>query len=232
MSQISQRPFDLLVFDWDGTLFDSTALIAQCIQDACRDLGCLIPDLSAAKRVIGLGLVDALKQVVPDLPQERYPELAARYRFHYFATQHQVTLFDGVPEFLQHCRDQGYMLAVATGKSRRGLDEALSSVGLRAMFDDTRTADETAGKPDPQMLNELMQVLDTPAARTLMVGDTTHDIQMAVNAHVPSLAVSYGAHTPTVLSSYTEAQGMLGIVHSIDEMAHWLEQRNSNEAAI
>lgn len=223
MKQLQQRQFDLLVFDWDGTLFDSTALITHCIQDACQDLGCTVPDVGQAKHVIGLGLTDALRKAAPDLPAELYPDLAARYRYHYFARQHEVTLYAGVPQFLQQCRDLGYMLAIATGKSRRGLDEALASVKLGSLFDMTRTADETASKPNPLMLNEVMQVLDTPKERTLMIGDTTHDLQMAVNAHVRSLAVSHGAHTPSVLCQYGYEQGMLGIVHSIADMARWLQ---------
>ena len=222
---MSQRRFDLLIFDWDGTLFDSTGLIVQCIQAASQDLGLPVPSDNAARQVIGLELSIALSVAVPSLPPERNYELVERYRHHYFAKQDQVVLFQGVPEFLQKCRNEGYMLAVATGKGRRGLDAALKSIGMERMFDDTRTADETASKPDPQMLHELVQVLDTPIERALMVGDTSHDIQMAVNARMPSLGVTHGAHTIQTLSQFTPEQGMLGLVHSIAEMEQWLQQQ-------
>lgn len=219
-----QRQFDLLVFDWDGTLFDSTGLIVQCIQEACHDLKVNTPTDQAARQVIGLELAIALQHAVPDLPETLYPELVERYRHHYFGRQDNVTLYEGVSEFLQNCREQGYMLAVATGKGRRGLNAALESIGLKSMFDDTRTADETASKPDPLMLNELMQVLDTPAHKTLMVGDTTHDIQMAVNAGVPSLAITHGAHSRHELSRFSNQQGLMGVVDSIAGMQAWLSQ--------
>jgi haloacid dehalogenase superfamily, subfamily IA, variant 1 with third motif having Dx(3-4)D or Dx(3-4)E len=213
-----------LIFDWDGTLFDSTGLIVQCIQQACRDLGVAVPTAEAARHVIGLELLIALRTAVPNLSEEEGLRLVERYRHHYFAKQGDVVLFDGVPEFLKQCRDQGYMLAVATGKGRKGLDAALDSIGLRRMFDDTRTADETASKPNPLMLHELVQVLDTPIERALMIGDTSHDIQMAVNAGMPSLAIAHGAHTVQTLSEFNAEQGMLGIVHSIHEMGDWLQQ--------
>ena len=219
-----KQKFDLLIFDWDGTLFDSTGLIVQCIQQACRDLDLEIPAADAARHVIGLELSLALRTAVSNLSEAENAKLVDRYLHHYFARQGDVTLFDRVPEFLKQCREQGYMLAVATGKGRRGLDAALDSVGLRSMFDDTRTADETAGKPDPLMLHELIQVLDTPVERALMIGDTTHDIQMAVNAQMPSLAVAHGAHTVQTLSQFNADQRMLGIVQSIQEMQDWLQQ--------
>lgn len=220
---IRQRRFDLLVFDWDGTLYDSTAVIAHSIQAACLDLGCPVPDVSTALGVIGLGLLDALKQVVPDLPAARYPELGERYRHHYFEREHAVTLFKGTVEFLRWCRSQGYMLAIATGKSRQGLDQALTSVwGLKTLFDATRTADETAGKPSPQMLLELMQELDTPPEYTLMIGDTTHDVQMAVNAGVRSLGVGQGAHDSEQLEAFRGTQALQDVVHSIAQMQQWI----------
>lgn len=219
-----EQKFDLLIFDWDGTLFDSTGLIVQCIQQASMDLGVDIPTADVARHVIGLELSLALKVAVPGLSEGDNQKLVERYRHHYFAKQGEITLFDGVPEFLKQCREQGYMLAVATGKGRRGLNAALDSIGLRTMFDDTRTADETASKPDPLMLNELVQVLDTPIERALMIGDTTHDIQMAVNAGMPSLAITHGAHSVDTLSQFTVEQGLLGVVHSIREMENWLQR--------
>ncbi|OYU74697.1 MAG: HAD family hydrolase, partial [Burkholderiales bacterium PBB5] len=141
------RRFDLVVFDWDGTLYDSTALIARCIQSACAELGLPVPSDEAASHVIGLGLTEALQYVAPDLPPQRYPELGQRYRQHYIRRQDELVLFPGTLDMLHALKARNHWLAVATGKSRRGLDDALHAVELRGLFDGTRTADETAGKP-------------------------------------------------------------------------------------
>ena len=141
---MTSRRFDLIAFDWDGTLFDSTGLIVRCIQSACRDLGMPVPSDTQAAYVIGLGLMDALRHAVPDLPVERYPELGRRYRHHYMARQHEIVLFDGTLDMLQALKARHHWLAVATGKSRAGLNEALDAARLRPLFDSTRTADETA----------------------------------------------------------------------------------------
>jgi phosphoglycolate phosphatase len=210
--------FDLIVFDWDGTLFDSTALIVRCIQDACRDIGAAVPSDNAAAYVIGLGLQDALRHAVPDLAAERYPELGQRYRHHYFARQHELSLFPGTLEMLQALKARHQWLAVATGKGRRGLDEALAHADLAGMFDATRTADQTASKPDPRMLHELMRELGTEPERTLMIGDTTHDLQLAVNAGTPRVAVSYGAHAHEAFADFAP----LTVAHSTGELHEWL----------
>lgn len=212
------RQFDLVVFDWDGTLFDSTALIVQCIQSACTDLGVPVPSDRDASYVIGMGLHEALAHAVPGLPSERYPELGLRYRHHYFARQHALTLFDGVLPMLQALKERHHWLGVATGKSRRGLDEALGTVQLRGVFDGTRTADETRPKPHPLMLQELMAEFGVDPERTLMVGDTTHDLQLAVNAGTASVAVSYGAHEPAAFHDFAPR----AVVHSVAELHLWL----------
>ena len=212
------RNYDLIVFDWDGTLYDSTALIVRSIQEACRDLGAAVPTDTQAAYVIGLGLQDALRHCVPELAAEKYPALGLRYRHHYFERQHALSMFDGTLAMLQALKVRGHALAVATGKGRRGLDEALAHAQLRGLFDATRTADETASKPDPRMLNELMQELGTLPARTLMIGDTTHDLLLARNAGTPRVAVSYGAHEPEAF----EAFAPLTVVHSTRELHDWL----------
>jgi phosphoglycolate phosphatase len=217
MTDKPQR-FDLLVFDWDGTLFDSTALIVHSIQDACRDLGVDVPDDAQAAFVIGLGLQDALQLAAPGLPVSRYPELAQRYRHHYFARQHEVLLFEGTTQMLQALKRRHHWLAVATGKSRRGLDEALSSVQLQGLFDATRTADETASKPHPRMLLELMDECGTTPQRTLMIGDTTHDLQLAANAGTPCIGVGYGAHSHEAFAGFEP----LFVAHSTRELHDWL----------
>lgn len=220
MSSSSLRPrrYDLIVFDWDGTLFDSTALIVRAIQAACRDLGAPVPSDEAAAHVIGLGLQDALQHAVPDLPVDLYPELGRRYRQHYFASHDQVTLFAGVPALLTGLRERNHWLAVATGKNRHGLNEALRISGLAGSFDATRTADETRSKPHPQMLQELMREFGVDPERTLMIGDTTHDLQLAANAGTDAVAVAYGAHPPEQLGDLRP----LTIAHSVPELQDWL----------
>jgi phosphoglycolate phosphatase len=218
MPSPSQRRFDLIVFDWDGTLFDSTALIARCIQAAAVDLGLPVPSDEAASHVIGLGLTEALQHAVPSLPAARYPELGQRYRHHYFERQHELVLFPGTLEMLHALKARNHWLAVATGKSRRGLDEALQTVQLHGLFDATRTADETAGKPHPRMLHELMAAIGTAPERTLMVGDTTHDLQLARNAGTASVGVSFGAHAPDAFADL----GPLHVAHSTADLADWL----------
>jgi phosphoglycolate phosphatase len=212
------RRFDLIVFDWDGTLFDSTKLITRCIQAACADVGTAVPSDRDASYVIGLGLADALRHAAPALPPERYRELGERYRHHYLASQNDIVLFDGTVEMLHALKSRNHWLAVATGKNRRGLDEALLRAALTGVFDATRTADETAGKPDPRMLHELMRELGTSAGRTLMVGDTTHDLQLAENAGCASVAVSFGAHEPEAFAEH----GPLHVAHSTAELHAWL----------
>ncbi len=215
---MKSRRFDLIVFDWDGTLFDSTGLIVRCIQSACRDIGAEVPSDEAAAYVIGLGLNDALKHAVPGLDPSRYPELGSRYRQHYFARQHELVLFDGVLPMLQTLKARNHWLAVATGKSRRGLDEALAQSDLGSLFDSTRTADETASKPHPMMLEQLMRELGADPHRTLMIGDTTHDLQLAANAGAAAVGVSYGAHEPAAFESFAP----LFVAHSAPELHDWL----------
>ena len=210
--------FDLIAFDWDGTLFDSTAIITRCIQEAVRDVGGTVPTREAASYVIGLGLKQALAHAAPDVPTEKYPLLGERYQHHYALHADDLSLFNGVLDMLHALKARGHRLAVATGKSRRGLDESLKSVALKGLFDASRTADETAGKPHPKMLNELTEQFGLPASRVLMIGDTTHDLQMAVNARCPSVGVSYGAHEP---ASFT-ALAPLHIAHSVPDLHGWL----------
>jgi len=212
------RRFDLIAFDWDGTLFDSTAIIARCIQAAVLDVGGQKPSDEAASYVIGLGLMQALAHAAPDVPKERYPLLGDRYRHHYFAIQHEINLFEGVLPMLAELKSRGHLLVVATGKSRRGLDEALATSTLAGTFDASRTADQTAGKPDPLMLRELMAEFDVPPGRTLMIGDTTHDLQMALNAGCASVGVSYGAHEP---EAFVELKPLV-VAHDVEQLRDWL----------
>jgi phosphoglycolate phosphatase len=218
MSLNRPAKFDLIAFDWDGTLFDSTALIARCIQAAVVDVGGARPSDEAASFVIGMNLQQALTHAAPDVPPSQWKAMGERYRHHYLQHQHDISLFDGVLGLLHALKARHHLLAVATGKSRRGLDEALHAVELQGIFDGSRTADETAGKPHPRMLHELMSEFGTTPERTLMIGDTTHDLQMALNAGCPSVAVSYGAHSTEGFHSL----GPLLVAHSVPELQSWL----------
>ena len=213
------KKFDLIVFDWDGTLLDSIGAIVNAVKASCRDLGQPEPSDSHARQVIGLGLVDVLSHSLPGLSEDLFPKMVERYRFHYLSNDHELNLFDGVVELLAKLHTAGFLLAVATGKSRNGLNRALTYSGLGPYFSATRCADECFSKPHPQMLEELMEELSVSPERTLMIGDTTHDLQMAINAGAYGLAVDYGAHSAETLDSLKP----LARVHSIGELAEWLE---------
>jgi phosphoglycolate phosphatase len=217
---MARQQFDLIVFDWDGTLMDSTAHITRSIQAACRDLGLPVPADESASYVIGLGLKDALQICAPTLAPTEYPRLAERYRFHFLTTNQKTELFEGVRDMLQDLRDQGYFLAVATGKSRVGLNRALDESRLTSLFDSTRCADETFSKPHPAMLHELTRELGQDVARTVMIGDTTHDLQMAQNAGVAGVGVTYGAHPA---DSLTAMQPRF-CADSVEALAGWLRE--------
>jgi phosphoglycolate phosphatase len=210
--------FDLVVFDWDGTLADSTAAIVAAIQAAAADLGVPVPDHASAAHVIGLGLHDALARAVPSLPLERVGEFAARYRTHYLAREPDLVLFDGAVALLERLRQRGTALAVATGKTRAGLDRALRTSGLTGRFDMTRCADESHAKPHPAMLETIMAQLRTAPARTLMIGDTTHDLEMARAAGVPAVALTQGAHPRGTLAALQP----LAVLDSLPALQQWL----------
>jgi len=214
------RQFDLIAFDWDGTLFDSTAIITRCIQRAVVDVGGRQPTHEAASYVIGMALGPALAHAAPDVSPDKYPELGQRYRHHYLQYQNDISLFEGVLPMLAALKARQHWLTVATGKSRRGLDDALQDVALQGVFDGSRTADETAGKPSPLMLQELMREFGVEPERTLMIGDTTHDLQMALNAGCASIGVSYGAHEPQAFHRLKP----LAVVHSVAQLHDWLAQ--------
>lgn len=213
------KRYELIVFDWDGTLMDSTAAIVRSIQAACRDLKLPEPEAARVRHVIGLGLVEALQYAVPELSVERYPQMVERYRHRYLARDHELVLFDGVVELIGDLAAAGYLLAVATGKSRVGLNRALVHSGLKAYFHSSRCADECLSKPHPQMLKELMVDLGVMPDRTLMVGDTSHDLLMAANAGVDALAVTYGAHSRRYLLEHEP----LAIAQDVPELRAWLK---------
>lgn len=210
--------YDLIVFDWDGTLVDSTAHIAQCIQKAYADNDLPVPNDSASKHVIGLGLVDTFNYLSPDLSKEQHSGIVDRYRHHFLDADKTIHSFKNVLEGLQHLKQNNYLLAVATGKSREGLDRALSKVNFGDFFATTRCGDEGFPKPNPDMLNFIMDDLGVTCERTLMIGDTTHDLLLAENAGVKSIGVTYGAHEKDKLI----ALNPLVCVDSFEELMAWL----------
>jgi phosphoglycolate phosphatase len=209
--------YRLIVFDWDGTLVDSHSAIAECMQEASRELGLPIPERERATHVIGLGLHDAMRIVAPGLPAHRYPEFIDAYRRNFRAREDAMQPFAGTRGLLEWLR-KDRVLAIATGKSRRGLDRALQATGLAGHFSASRCADESQPKPHPAMLLELMQQLAVPGAEALMIGDTSHDMEMAGAAGVAGVAVSYGAHAREALLACRP----LACLANVEELRQWL----------
>ncbi len=212
------RKYELVVFDWDGTLLDSAGTIAACIQAVARDLGVPEPSDEAARHVIGLGLSEALARAMPELEPERYPQAVERYRHHFLSQDQELSLFPGAASLVAALHGQDMFLAVATGKSRLGLSRALDTSGLRHYFHATRCADETHSKPHPAMLEEIMDQLGVSPEQTVMIGDTTHDLQMAKNAGVDGVGVSFGAHPKETLL----AQQPLACFDHFADLNDWL----------
>ncbi|MBA2351984.1 MAG: HAD-IA family hydrolase [Burkholderiales bacterium] len=215
---MKSRKYDLLVFDWDGTLIDSAATIVACLKAASCDLDLPEPTDQSARHVIGLGLDEALAHLWPGLLPESGRALVERYRHYFLSRDHDIPLFPHVSDGIKGLYEDGFLLAVATGKSRRGLDRSLEATGLASYFHGTRCADESFSKPHPGMLLDLMGALGTRPGRTLMIGDTTHDLKMAENARVASLAVSYGAHAEQGLLAHSA----LGCMRDFAEVSAWL----------
>jgi len=210
--------YDLLIFDWDGTLMDSAGAIVHSIQAACADLGWPVPSREAASHIIGLGLREAVARLFPDLPESEHPRLVERYRHHYLARDHEIPLFEGARELVHDLYARGHLLAVATGKARHGLARAFEHSGLGACFHATRTADVTFSKPHPAMILELLDELGVAPERALMIGDTSHDLEMARNAGVDSLAAGYGAHPAGSLAVYQP----LEVCNDFGSLSAWL----------
>jgi phosphoglycolate phosphatase len=214
--------YDLLVFDWDGTLMDSTVRIALALQESCRDIGIVVPGDEAAKFVIGLGAADTLRHIAPGLDADGQRRLTERYRAHFLAHEHEIPLYGGVPEMLEDLGARGMRLGIATGKARRGLDRALQSTGLARHFEVTRCADEGFSKPHPGMLLHLFDAAGVPPARALMIGDTTHDLELAANAGCDALAVCYGAHSEARLRQVPARD----YLPSVGDLHRWLTKES------
>jgi phosphoglycolate phosphatase len=210
--------YELVVFDWDGTLMDSTHVIAASLRDACADVGVTVPTEADARYVIGLGLEDTFNHVAPALDGAGRQRLSERYRHHFLARESAVPLYPGVTGMLQDLHARGRRLAVATGKARRGLERALDATGLRAWFEATRCADEGFAKPHPDMLLMLLDITGVDPRRAVMVGDTTHDLELAANAGIDAVSVSYGAHPESLLATRTAAARCT----SVAELHRWL----------
>ncbi len=210
--------FDLLIFDWDGTLINSIDWIAHCLQTAAERCGCAIPEPQAAKDVIGLSIQEATSTLHPNVDAKTHEQLVQHYSREYLSKQlSRDDLFPNVIDMLVELKQAGYALAVATGKTRHGLQAALQATGTEALFDITRCSDETASKPDPKMLLEIMQVTNHSPERSLMVGDSIHDLQMATNALISSVGVCCGAHSKDILQHY---KPLLCLTHATELLAY------------
>jgi phosphoglycolate phosphatase len=214
------RQFDLIVFDWDGTLMDSEAKIVRCMQAAAVDVGIHDPGAEAIRNIIGLGLNEAMQVLFPEQAPVRRAELVERYRRHFLELDTTgMPLFPGVTQGLTQLTQQGYLLAIATGKARRGLNRVLDDTGTRHLFVSSRCADEAFSKPHPQMLEDILDETGVDAGRALMVGDTVYDMEMARSARVAGLAVSYGVHARERLLDC----GALACLDSFPEVCAWVK---------
>ena len=211
--------YTLLVFDWDGTLMDSKAQIVNCMQSAIKELSLESRTNEQISDIIGLGLEEAVSKLFPDLKPKEVQHASQTYREHYlFKDKTPSPLFSGVEDVLSLLKETGYDLAVATGKSRRGLDKGLSETGLHDYFPITRCADETRSKPHPQMLEEILVDYNTQTNKALMIGDSEYDLQLANNAKVDGFAVSYGVHGLLRLLKHDP----VGFIDKIDQLPEWL----------
>ena len=214
------KPYDLIVFDWDGTVMDSEHRIVTCMQRAGADTLSSIPTDAEVREIIGLGMQEAVARLWPEADDDSVQKIIEAYRVHWLGDQiPDSELFEGAAETIEALTDRGYLLAVATGKSRRGLDRVLDESGLGRYFHMTRCADEAHSKPHPQMLQDILTDLNTEPNKALVVGDTEYDIQMATNAKVDAVGVSYGAHDQQRLLDC----GAKTILHSLTELIDWLE---------
>jgi phosphoglycolate phosphatase len=211
--------YELLVFDWDGTLMDSEAKIVRCVQAAAADRDVADPGAAAIRHIIGLGLQEAMATLFPDESGESRAALTDRYRVHFLEYDNTpMPLFPGVREGLEKLAGRGFLLAVATGKARRGLERVLDETGTRELFVATRCADEAFSKPHPKMLEDILDVTGLHAGQALMIGDTVYDMQMARHAGMPALGVSYGVHLPEKLKE----DGALAVLDSFPEVCRWI----------
>lgn len=212
------KQYELLIFDWDGTLMDSAGHIVDSLQKACAEMDIAVPDDRACRQIIGLGLIQALQALLPGLPEDQYPTLVEHYRHHYLGRDAEIPLFEGVREGIHDLHEAGFTLAVATGKSLKGLERALEYSKLRPYFSATRCADQTHSKPHPAMVEEILDELMLSRGQALVIGDTSHDMMMAANAGVDRVGVTYGAHLPEDLHGHAP----VAVLDSFAEVKTWL----------
>jgi len=215
---MKEKKFDLIVWDWDGTLANSTGMITDAIVQAAQQVGLPALDPKAASNIIGLGLKESIHALFGDLPPELAQKLAVQYSANYYAGEQAIPLFAGAKSTIIELSRRGYKLAVATGKGRRGLNLALQHCGLAQYFHETRTVDECFSKPHPQMLDEIMDACVVTPERTLMIGDTSYDLQMAKNASVQAVVVTFGAQSRDKLMGYNSIE----MFHQFDDLSAWL----------
>lgn len=221
---VDANAFRLLIFDWDGTLMDSIGTIVACTQAAVRELGLRAVSDDTIRGLVGLGLRETVEVLSPGSDEQMCGRILEGYRKHWFATYRDMSLlFNGVRDMLRDLGAEGYLLAVATGKSRRGLDYALEQTGLHEIFHATRTADETFSKPHPQMLLDILDQLGVPAREAVMVGDTTYDLEMARGARMDAVGVCSGGHSREEL----ERLGPLACLDQVVDLAPWLANRTA-----
>ena len=212
------KQFDLIVWDWDGTLANSTGMITDAIVSAAAQVGLPALDPLDASNIIGLGLKESIYALFGNISAEKAQALAKQYTANYYAGESEIPLFEGAADTIKTLHKRGFKLAVATGKGRRGLNLALEHCGLSPYFHATKTVDECFSKPHPQMLDELMDALIVRPERTLMIGDTSYDLQMASNAGVPAVAVTFGAQSQDKLTSYNN----IAMFNQFSELRSWL----------
>nr|WP_201356425.1 HAD-IIIA family hydrolase [Amphritea japonica] len=215
--------YKLLIFDWDGTVIDSAARIISSMQKAAQDLS--QPELTdeAVRNIIGLGLPEAIQVLIPGVDESVIPQMRERYGHYYLGVDDTPTeLFEGVEQTLNNLKDKGYRLAVATGKSRRGLQRVFEDTGLEYLFETSRCADETTSKPHPHMLEEILQETGLNAADAVMIGDTEFDLEMGVRAGMDTIAVSYGAHHVDRLKAYKPVL----VMNNFPDLESWLAKKH------
>lgn len=222
MSVLTDMPMKVAIFDWDGTVVDSVEHITDCLHFAATHIGFPALAREQYRNIIGLGLVEALRNLYPQITTDQMQAMRNAYSKHFMSSSasHQRA-FTGIPELLTALKEAGIICAVATGKSRKGLNLALESSGLAHHFDLTRCADETRSKPDPAMLQEILHELDLPAHSAVMIGDTSYDMEMAHRISMPAIGVKWGVHPPETLATFSPT----AIVDTSDELAQALQKR-------
>jgi phosphoglycolate phosphatase len=216
-----KNKYRVIVFDWDGTLVDSTARIVDSMQMAANKVGMPVLSNFAIQQIIGLGLPEALKKLWPEISSEQLHSMRANYSDNFsFHSDVHVDFFPQAHDFFEELSSLGYVLAVATGKTRKGLDEMLDGMKVRDVFDITRCADETTSKPDPHMLREILAELELTSEQALMVGDTSFDLDMAKNINMDAVGMTHGAHESSILL----ASGAKALCHDLNELLDWIKK--------